>query len=283
MVGPESRQPFEPTDLPIDKVRAWEIWDDRVPLNQRQITVWLALESFGRRIFPRQKVLAARARMSLRAVSKTVRELRDLGFIVTTSRGKALRYTLLIPEQYRNRTKAQHAQEKCAPCTSPAHQVRTDLKSVNEPPHLTSKRRIRHTRTGGPSSAVRRIVGESMRRMDANYRLGTSDDPLRSELERRGLSKQQSAVMAIRMAELHARSGCADMPSPSALLKMALPPSSRAEAIGWESRDPSQADSETHARRPNLADTSWPDAASSNDPDEEDELDDDDAGREGEA
>jgi biotin operon repressor len=77
--------------------------------------VLLALLDYGNRAFPRQETLATKASISRSAVQRAVRNLREAGYVTTTSRGKALCYRLCCVPQTQH--DASNRRRRCVPQT----------------------------------------------------------------------------------------------------------------------------------------------------------------------
>ena len=97
---PRSSQPLPGLTAAQKRRYEWDVWDLKEVTTGTELLVLLGLNSFdGKKgIFPSQKKLANKCRLSRRAVSRTICDLRRKGLLTTTSHGKALTYRLLPPQ-----------------------------------------------------------------------------------------------------------------------------------------------------------------------------------------
>jgi transposase len=164
-----------------------------------ELLVLLGLNSFdGKRgIFPSQKKLANKCRLSRRVVSRTICDLRRKGLLTTTGRGKSLTY-LLLPPQLSPETCAPGAQEVSTRITPPAHHVLRDQKEPNEVTKPTTKP-IHYERA--TQRATQRAAKEVITQLDKAFtpihKEIDGEHSIRGLATRAGLAPGKAAVVAI--------------------------------------------------------------------------------------
>jgi len=213
---PRSSQPLPSLTAAQKRRYEWDVWDLKEVTTGIELLVLLGLNSFdGKRgIFPSQKKLANKCRLSRRVVSRTICDLRRKGLLTTTGRGKSLTY-LLLPPQLSPETCAPGAQETCAPgaqevstrITPPAHHVLRDQKEPNEVTKPTTKP-IHHERA--TQRAAQEVITKLHRVFKPIHKEIDGEHSIRGLAIRAGLSPGKAAVVAIEVGAAIANGSTAD-------------------------------------------------------------------------
>jgi len=205
---PRSSQPLPSLTAAQKRRYEWDVWDLKEVTTGIELLVLLALNSFdGKRgIFPSQKKLANKCRLSRRVVSRTICDLRRKGLLTTTGQGKSLTYRLLLP-RLSPETCAPGAQEVSTRITPPAHHVLRDQKEPNEVTKPTTK-------PIHPQHATQRAAQDVITKLHMVFK------PIHKEIDgehsirglaiRAGLSPGKAAVVAIEVGAAIANGSTAD-------------------------------------------------------------------------
>ena len=209
---PRSSQPLPSLTAAQKRRYEWDVWDLKEVTTGIELLVLLALNSFdGKKgIFPSQKKLANKCRLSRRAVSRTICDLRRKGLLTTTGHGKALTYRLL-PPRLSPETCAPRAQEVSTRITPPAHDVLRDQKEPNEVTKPTTNPiHHQHATQRAAQRATQEVITKLHRVFKPIHKEIDGEHSIRGLATRAGLAPGKAAVVAIEVGEAIANGITAD-------------------------------------------------------------------------
>jgi biotin operon repressor len=180
----------------------WAMWDHTATLTSAQVLVLAVLESYrGKRgIFPSQQKVAKRSRLGRSTVNKAIKELRRNGFVTTSGRGKALRYTLSIPGEAVPGTCSIETQQVCSKERAGVQQANRDQK---EPREQTERNEPNETGTHEIARSTRAAIARLPMLRNANEQMASSRNAgIRQLAIDAGLSSREAANAELRLAAI---------------------------------------------------------------------------------